>query len=93
MLDMWMAHKGKYLYIKLVPSLVALFSFALFCLFLFAYRFQDFCRYIQLFKYASIYRDRASGGLRGMSFLDVQPKSFHVDDSGKLHHCRVVKVK
>ena len=27
-----------------------------------------------------------------MSFLDVQPKSFHVDDSGKLHHCRVVKV-
>lgn len=54
-------------------------------------RFQDFCRYIQLFKYASIYRDRSSGGLRGMSFLDVQPKSFHVDDSGKLHHCRVVK--
>ena len=45
-----------------------------------------------MFKHASLYRDRTTGGLRGISFLDVQPKTFHDDDSGKPINCRIVKV-
>lgn len=56
-------------------------------------RFKDFCRYILSYEHASIYRDRSSGCLRGMSFLDVQPKTLYAaTDDDKPYHYRIVKV-